>query len=200
MSNRSELSREYGVLTKNKDSWEPNIPYATSLLASESTQNKVKALWLLGEIGARYPLSIKDSIPSIASFCQSTIPVLRERAIHAIGRIGGSNYHLIEPYWNDLFQYSTDTEANVRLSFLWASENIALIMPDLYEKFMGVFARLLVDTDKRVRMEAPKIFHILGERRPGYVRPYVELLQNILENDRDYLVRIHCLKAIQRAN
>ena len=200
MSSRSELSSRHGVLTKNKDSWEPNIPYAYSLLISDSTENRAKALWLFGEIGVRYPLSIKDCIPTIASFCRSTDPVLRERAIHALGRIGGKAYHLIAPYWKELLQYSVDEEAGVRLSFLWASENIAAIKPDLYENYVGLFADLLVDADKRVRMEAPKMFHILGERRPEYVKPYVEVLRGISENDSNYVVRIHCLRAIQRAN
>ena len=42
--NESELYRELGTLTKNKDEWEENIPYVSSLLSSESTKIQAKAL------------------------------------------------------------------------------------------------------------------------------------------------------------
>ena len=45
----AEIYRELGTLTKNKDTWEENIPYVASLLVSESVKVKAKTLWLLGE-------------------------------------------------------------------------------------------------------------------------------------------------------
>lgn len=130
--NESELYKELGILTKAKDRWEENIPYVLSLLTHESIKIQAKALWLLGEMGLEYPLSIKDSVPAIASFCDSPIPLLRERAVNALGRIGRGNYQLIEPYWQGLFRFAADEEANVRLSFIWASENIATNTPDFF--------------------------------------------------------------------
>ena len=156
---------------QEKDKWEANIPYVSSLLGSDSVKIKAKALWLLGEMGLKYPLSIEDSVPAIASFLDSPEPLLRERALNALGRIGRSNYHLIEPYWAGLFRFAFDEEANVRLSFIWASENIAVNTPDPYGEAMAVFAELLRDSNDRVRMEAPEIFRVLGKRRPEFVKP-----------------------------
>ena len=56
--NESELYKELGVLTKDKDKWEESIPYVSSLLAHESVKIQAKALWLLGEMGLIYPLSV----------------------------------------------------------------------------------------------------------------------------------------------
>lgn len=193
----STLYKELGVLTKNKDKWEENIPYVASLLAHKSVKIKAKALWLLGEMGLKYPLKILDSVSDIASFCNSEEPLLRERAINALGRIGRSNYQAIEPYWADLFHFAVDNEANVRLSFIWASENIATNTPDLYENSMSIFAELLYDRDDRVRMEAPEIFRVLGKRKPEFVYPYLEQLHSISETDNNRVVRVHCLGAIK---
>ena len=196
--NVSDLYKELGILTKEKDKWEGNIPYVSSLLNHESVKIQAKALWLLGEMGLEYPLSINDSVTAVVSFCDSPVSLLRERAVNALGRIGRGNYRLIEPYWQDLFRFAGDKEASVRLSFIWASENIATNTPDIYGNYMPVFEKLLHDPDDRVRMEAPEIFRVLGKRRPGFVRPYTEQLQTISETDGNRVVRIHCLGAIKQ--
>ena len=195
--NESELYKALGILTKEKDQWEESIPYVSSLLNHESVKIRAKALWLLGEMGLAYPLSVQDSVPAVASFCDSPIPLLRERAVNALGRIGRGNYRFIEPYWQDLFRFAADEEANVRLSFIWASENIATNNPDIYEHDMPVFEKLLHDPDDKVRMEAPEIFRVLGRRRPEFVRPYTAQLQTISETDENRVVRIHCAGAIK---
>ena len=195
----SELYKELGILTKERDRWEECIPYVSSLLNHESVKIQAKALWLLGEMGLEHPQSVRDSFPSIASFGGSPVPLLRERAVNALGRIGRENFQLIEPYWQDLFRFADDDAAQVRLSFIWASENIAANTPDIYEDRMPVFEKLLHDTDDKVRMEAPEIFRVLGKRRPEFVRPYTEQLQKISETDENRVVRIHCLGAIRAA-
>ena len=156
----SELYKKLGILTKDKDKWEDNIPYVSSLLAHDSVK-------------------------------------IRERAVNALGRIGRGNCCVIQPYWTDLFRFASDNEANVRLSFIWASENIATNTPDIYENHMSVFEKLLHDENDKVRMEAPEIFRVLGKRRPEFVRPFVEQLQRISETDDNRVVRIHCLGAIK---
>ena len=189
-----------GALTKHKEDWKANIPFVSSLLSSDSLIIQAKALWLLGEMGLRYPLQIRESIPAIASFSESTEPLLRARAITALGRIGRGCFAVIEPYWADLFRFSQDEEADVRLAFIWASENIATAAPDVYADFMPVFAALLHDSDDRVRMEAPEIFRVLGKRRPAFVKPYIEILRGISETDENRVVRLHCAGAIQATN
>ena len=195
--NEAELYKELGTLTKDKDKWNDNIPYVSSLLTHESVKIQAKALWLLGEMGLVYPLSVQDIVPTIATFFDSPVPLLRERAVSALGRIGRGNYQAVEPYWSSLFCFADDEDAKVRLSFIWASENIATNTPDVYEKHMSVFERLLHDADDKVRMEAPEIFRVLGKRRPEFVRPYVGLLRQISETDDNSVVRIHCLGAIK---
>ena len=195
--NESVLYKELGVLTKDKSKWEENIPYVSSLLDHESVKIQAKALWLLGEMGLVYPLSAQDAVPAIASFCDSPVPLLRERAVNALGRIGRGSYQVIEPYWENLFRFANDEEPKVRLSFIWASENIATNTPDNYENYMPIFEKLLHDADDKVRMEAPEIFRVLGKRRPEFVRPYMEQLRQISETDKNRVVRIHCLGAIK---
>ena len=194
-----EIYKELSALTKNKDIWDERIPYVSSLLPYESVKVQAKALWLLGEMGLRYPLSMRDIVPVIASFFDSPVSLLRERAVIAIGRIGRGDYHVIEPYWAKLFRFAADEEAKVRLSFIWASENIATNTPDVYGNHLSVFEPLLHDSDDKVRMEAPEIFRVLGKRRPEFVLPYIEQLQRISETDHNRVVRIHCSGAIKAA-
>lgn len=193
----SELYKELGELTKNKDRWEESIPYISSLLSHDSVRIQAKALWLLGEMGLVFPRSVQDAVPAIASFLDSSEPLLRERAINALGRIGRGSYQVIEPYWTGLLRFASDEEPKARLAFIWASENIAVNTPDIFEDLMPVFAKLLHDADDKVRMEAPEIFRVLGKRRPEFVRPYLERLQSIAETDSNRVVQLHCLGAIK---
>ena len=196
----TELYKELAVLTRNKNKWEDSVPYLYTLLDSDSDKIKAKALWLLGESGLAYPHAVKNYIPAIASFLADTNPLLRERAINAIGRIGRADYEVIEPYWAELFGFAKDTEATIRLSFIWASENIATNTPDPYCDYMPVFSELLHDSDDRVRMEAPEIFRVIGKRRPTFVEPYTEMLKSISETDENRVVRIHALGALNAIN
>ena len=195
--NESKLYKKLGELTRNRNEWEESIPYVSSLLDHDSVKIQAKALWLLGEMGLAYPLSVQDAVPVIASFCGSTVPLLRERAVNALGRIGRGSYQVVEQYWKYLFRFASDEEAKVRLSFIWASENIATNTSDIYENYMPVFEKLLHDEDDKVRMEAPEMFRVLGKRRPEFVRPYVEQLQLLSETDHNQVVRIHCLGAVK---
>lgn len=193
----AELYKKLGQLTKNKAEWEQNIPYVAALLEHDSPKIKAKALWLLGEMGLKWPREIACYVSSVASFLNSAEPLLRERALNALGRIGRADFSLIKPYWNDLFRFAKDDAPNVRLNFIWSAENIATNTPDIYADFMDVFADLLRDSDEKVRMEAPEIFRVIGKRRPEFVEPYIGLLKKILESDANRVVRIHASGAIK---
>ena len=195
----TELYKELGALTKDKDRWQESIPYVSSLLTHDSVKIQAKALWLLGEMGLGYPQSVQDAVPAIASFLDSPEPLLRDRAVNALGRIGRGSYPTIEPHWGGLFRFASDEASKVRLAFIWASENIATNAPDIYEGHMPIFEKLLHDADDKVRMEAPEIFRVLGKRRPEFVKPYMNLLRQISETDENRVVRIHCLGAIRAA-
>ena len=197
--NESELYKALGQLTKDRSRWEENIPLVSSLLSHESVKIQAKALWLLGEMGLAHPLSAQNTAAAIAAFLDSPFPLLRERAVTALGRIGRGCFQTVEPYWKGLFRFSSDEEAKVRLSFIWASENIAVNTPDPYGAYMSVFAALLRDADDRVRMEAPEIFRVLGKRRPAFVAPFLEQLQQLSQTDPNRVVRIHCLGAVKAA-
>ena len=195
----AELYKELGTLTKSKEKWKESIPYVSSLLTHDSVKIQAKALWLLGEMGLSYPQSVQDAVPAIASFLDSPEPLLRDRAVNALGRIGRGSYPTIEPHWGGLFRFASDEASKVRLAFIWASENIATNAPDIYEGHMPIFEKLLHDADDKVRMEAPEIFRVLGKRRPEFVKPYMNLLRQISETDENRVVRIHCLGAIRAA-
>ena len=74
------------------------------LLSHESVKIQTKALWLIGETGLVYPQSVKAAVPVIASFCDSQVSLLLERAVNAIGRIGRGDYHVIEQYWSRMLR------------------------------------------------------------------------------------------------
>ncbi len=96
-----------------------------------------------------------------------------------------------------LLKRATDSCSNVRLSFIWASENIATNTPEAYEEHISVFAVLLDDENNRVRIEAPEIFRVIGKRRPEYVKHYIEKLRNLTEHDYEKVVRIHAKGAVK---
>ena len=62
---------------------------------------------------------------------------------------------------------------------------------------MKIFAKLLDDEEIRVRREAPEIFRVIGKRRLGLVKQYVEKLKIMSETDSDNIVRIHAAGAIK---
>ena len=195
--NGSELYQALGALTKDRSKWQENIPYVSSLLRHDSAKIQAKALWLLGEMGLAHPQAIRDAAPAIEAFCDSADPLLRERAVNALGRIGRGSFPLIEPYWTDWFRFAADEAPKVRLSFIWASENIAANTPDVFGGHLPLFEELLHDADDRVRMEAPELFRVLGRRRPELVRPFLEALRKLSETDDNRVVRLHCLGAIK---
>ena len=192
-----KMYSELVFLTKNKNQWEKNIDYVGSLLTGNSSKITAKVLWLLSEMGLQYPEKIEPYVDKIASFLESEDDLLRERSVNALGRIGRANFKLIAPYFDFLFKRSTDRCPNVRLSFIWASENIATNTPEVYEEHISVFAALLDDENNRVRIEAPEFFRVIGKRRPKYVKQYIVKLRYLTEHDDEKVVRIHAKGAIK---
>lgn len=192
-----KLYSELGLLTKNKGQWEEKINYVGSLLTGNSPKITAKALWMLGEMGLQYPEKVEPYVDQIASFLESEDDLLRERSVNALGRIGRANFELIVPYFDRLFKRAADNCPNVRLSFIWASENIAATTPEAYEGRISVFAMLLDDENNRVRIEAPEIFRVIGKRRPEYVEQYMEKLRYLTEHDDEKVVRIHAEGAMK---
>ena len=195
-----ELYRALGDLTKSKAEWRESIHYVASLLENPSPKIIAKALWLLGEMGLLYPDAVQPYISQIASFLDSQEALLQERALNALGRIGRGRFANVEPYLEKMAGLATDEQPQVRLAFIWASENIATETPDAYTQNLSLFAELLHDSDDKVRMEAPEMFRVMGKRRPQLVVPYLAILQELSENDPNPVVRIHSDGAIRVTN
>lgn len=124
-------------------------------------------------------------------------PKLRERAVNAIGRIGRADKNLVLPYLDKLMKMVEDEADNVRLSFIWACENIAMNAPELFCENLKLFYELMQDKAERVRIEAPEMFRVMGKRKPKVVEPYLNKLQWFADNDQHPVVRIHSAGAIR---
>ena len=171
------------LLTKSKDKWEFAIDdVATGLSEKYSSAVTAKVLWLLGEMGLKYPLRMQEHIGKIANYLE---------------RIGRADKNLVLPYLDRLMQMVEDEADNVRLSFVWACENIATSAPELFCERLKLFYELMQDKSERVRMEAPEMFRVMGKRKPKVVEPYLDKLQWFADNDQHSVVRIHSAGAIR---
>ncbi len=185
-------------LTRNKEEWKTNIDnVAEKLNENYSIAVKAKALWLLGEMGLKYPMEMECHVEDIVSYLDDDNPKLRERSVNAIGRIGRADENLIIPYLDKLMKMRYDESENVRHAFIWACENIATNAPELFCEKLEIFHEMISDSSQKVRIEAPEMFRVIGKQKPGYVKPYLEKLEWIAENDENPTVRIHSAGAVR---
>lgn len=185
-------------ITKDKNHWSETIDYVGEKLDEEySVEVRAKALWLLGEMGLNYPMQVNPYLEDIADYMDDNHPKLRERSLNALGRIGRADKDMILPYFDELMTMGNDESDDVRLAFIWACENIATNAPELFCESLNIFYELLLDSGERVRMEAPEMFRVMGKRKPEQVKPYLEKLEWISENDEHRVVRIHSAGAVR---
>lgn len=185
-------------ITKDKNHWSESIAYVGEKLDEEySVEVRAKALWLLGEMGLNYPVQVKQYVEDIADYMDDNHMKLRERSLNALGRIGRADKDMILPYFDELMTMGNDESDDVRLAFIWACENIATNAPELFCESLDIFYELLFDSGERVRMEAPEMFRVMGKRKPEQVKPYLEKLEWISENDEHRVVRIHSAGAVR---
>ena len=185
-------------ITKDKNHWSETIDYVGEKLDKEySVEVRAKALWLLGEMGLNYPMQVNPYLEDIADYMDDNHPKLRERSLNALGRIGRADKDMILPYFDELMTMGNDESDDVRLAFIWACENIATNAPELFCESLNIFYELLFDSGERVRMEAPEMFRVMGKRKPEQVKPYLEKLEWISENDEHRVVRIHSAGAVR---
>lgn len=194
---KNELLKKLTSIYKDNSKWDNSADYVAAQLDSAYTEVKAKALWILGEMGLKNPKSIVCYVDLAAKFLHSDEDILRERSLNALGRIGRADFSLIESHWPDMFSLARDSCPDVRLSFIWASENVATTYPEKYEEYMEIYSELLDDENVRVRIEAPEMFRVLGKRKPELTLPYIEKLRLMSENDSDNVVRIHSFGAIK---
>ena len=197
-SNDKEILDELRTIQKNKDNWENSIDFvADKLNENYSVEVKAKALWVIGEMGLIYPEKVKGHIYKIAEYMEDEHPKLRERSVNAMGRIGRADKNLIIPYLDKLIKTRGDENEKVRLSFVWACENIATNAPELFCEKLELFSDMFSDFGEKVRIEAPEMFRVVGKRKPECVRPYLEKLEYIAKNDKHPIVRIHSRGAVR---
>lgn len=193
-----ELLKELREIQKNDEDWKNSIPLVAEKLNAKYPINvRTKALWILGEMGLRYPQDVKPYIEEIVDFLEDKHPKLRERAVNALGRIGRADKNLVIPYLNIIMEKRFDDDGNVRLSFVWACENIATNAPELFCKNLDIFYDMIDDSYEKVRIEAPEMFRVVGKRNPECVKPYLDRLQFLADNDEHRIVRIHCAGAVR---
>ena len=201
MANKNEdkeILKELREITKTKENWGEVIDdVANKLNENHSVIVKAKVLWLLGEMGLNHPLEVKKHVADIASYLHDDCYKLRERSVNALGRIGRADKHLIVPYLDKIMEMRKDNVDEVRLAFVWACENIATNAPELFCGRLDIFYEMIQDKGERVRIEAPEMFRVMGKRKPQYVKPYLEKLQRLADNDTHPVVRIHSVGAIR---
>lgn len=193
-----ELLKELREITKNKENWKTAIDEVSIYLnENHSDDVKAKVLWLLGEMGLNYPLEVKKYVADIASYLHDDRSKLRERSVNALGRIGRADKQLIVSYLDKIMEMRKDNVDEVRLAFVWACENIATNAPELFCEKLDMFYEMIQDKGERIRIEAPEMFRVIGKRKPYYVKPYLEKLQWLADNDAHPVVRIHSAGAIR---
>lgn len=198
MSNDKEILKELRDITRNKEDWKSNIDdVVVKLDENYSIAVNAKALWLLGEMGLKHPTEIEHHIKDIIPYLENENPKLRERSTNAIGRIGRANKNLVIPYMDKLMKMKDDESGNVRHAFIWACENIAMNSPELFCEKLEIYYQMIFDSSQKVRIEAPEMFRVIGKRTPHCVKPYLEKLERIAENDEHPVVRIHSSGAIR---
>lgn len=192
------ILKELREITKDNESWKANIDdIADKLNGDYSVAVKAKALWLLGEIGLKYPKEMEAHVKDIASYLEADDSKLRERSANAIGRIGRADKNLVMNHMENLMKLKDDCFENVRHAFIWACENIAVNAPELFCEEMDIFYEMISDSADKVRIEAPEMFRVIGKRKPNSIKPYLEKLEHIAENDEHSIVRIHSAGAIR---
>ena len=198
MSDDDFILKDLRDITKNKECWAENIDNVAAILDKEHSDSvKAKALWILGEMGLKHPAEIERYVDAIAGYLDDDNPKLRERSANAIGRIGRADKNLVLSYMDKLMEMRFDESENVRHAFVWACENIALNAPELFCEKLEIFLDMISDTSLKARIESPEMFRVVGKRKPECVKPYLEKLEWISQNDENSTVRIHSAGAVR---
>ncbi len=196
-----DMLKELKNITKNKQNWESTIDDVAVILGENySIEVNAKALWLLGEMGLEHPQKIKRYVVDIAGYLDDENPKLRERSLNALGRIGRANKNLVIASLDRMMKMKDDESGSVRHAFVWACENIAVNAPELFCEKLEIFYWMIFDSDQKVRIESPEMFRVIGKRKPNCVKPYLEKLEWISQNDMPPVVRIHSAGAVRITN
>lgn len=159
------------------------------------------ACWVAGQIGRNMPGWYQDEINHLFHLVNHGNDKIRENALFALGWIGRAEPCLVEKNLQSIVEKHKDVCPKVRLSMIWASENIANAKPELFEGYIEVYEDLLSDPDEKyVRGEAPEFFRVMGKKRPDMVKRSIGVLESKTADD-CRVTQIHArgaLKIIKR--
>lgn len=174
-----------------------DIDFIKDTINSSDDESIAQALWAIGQIGIKAPFLIKEIIPLVFNALDSGNAKVRENAIFALGRSGRAKIDLVDNKITKIIDMHTDSEPKVRMSMIWACENIANANALIFKPYINIFEKLLCDPDERyVRAEAPEIFRVIGKYNPEIVKDSLPKLYSSLD-DSFKVARIHARGAIR---
>jgi len=174
-----------------------DIDFLTKNIKSMDKELVEKIYWAIGQIGIHRPEIVKHLINYAFEDLQSECPTIRENALFALGRTGRADINLVKDRINEIMNLYKDDNAKVRMSMIWACENIANSNADLFEPYIKIFEKMLDDVDEKyVKREIPEIFRVIGKYNPNLVEKSLEKLKGKL-NDNNKIMRIHIKGAIK---
>lgn len=174
-----------------------DIAFIQDCLTSVDDEIVAYAYWTIGQIGIVNPDAVAALINQAFSDLQSASEKMRENALFAIGRTGRARIDIVANRIDEILSLHTDTVPRVRMSMIWACENIANTDAELFKNHIGIFEKLLDDPDEKyVRPEAPEIFRVIGKYKPEIVARSLAKLKEKL-NDTCKTMRIHSAGAIR---
>ena len=165
----------------------------------KSTDNKLveKIYWAIGQIGIHRPKIVKNLVNYAFEDLQNECPAIRENALFALGRTGRADINLVKDRIIEIINLYKDDNAKIRMSMIWACENIENSRADLFEPYIKIFEEMLDDVDEKyVKKEIPEIFRVIGKYSPELVKQSLEKLKGKL-NDKNKVMRIHIKGAIK---
>jgi len=174
-----------------------DIDFLTQNIKSTDKELVEKIYWAIGQIGIHRPEIVKHLINYAFEDLQNECPAIRENALFALGRTGRADVNLVKDRINEIMNLYKDDNARVRMSMIWACENIANSKADLFEPYIKIFEEMLDDVDEKyVKKEIPEIFRVIGKYNPELVKQSLEKLREKL-NDKNKVMRIHIKGAIK---
>ena len=93
---KNETYNKLAAIYKDKANWKNQIDFTGSCLNAGDSKVIGKAIWILGEMGFTFGNLVQPYVKDIADFLTSEDALLRERSLNALGRIGRTDYKLIE--------------------------------------------------------------------------------------------------------
>jgi Mg2+ and Co2+ transporter CorA len=174
-----------------------DIDILTQNIKSTDEELVGKIYWAIGQIGIHGPEKVEHLINYAFDDLKNECPVIRENALFALGRTGRANINLVKDRINEIIKLYKDENAKVRVTMIWACENIANSKADLFEPYINIFEEMLDDVDEQwVKKEIPEIFRVIGKYKPELVEKSLEKLKEKL-HDNNRVMKIHIKGAIK---